>query len=297
MKVVLTGATGFIGSKLVARLLDAGHEITALGRKKSANLPASVRFTSWESSSEPSPESLEGAHAIVNLAGEPVAQRWNAEVKRRIRASRVEGTRNLVQALAKLSARPSILINASAIGYYGHRNDEMLTESSAPGADFLASVTRDWELAAEKAGRFGTRVAKLRIGIVLGRQGALAQMLPVFRAGIGGRLGSGRQWMSWIHIDDLVSLILFALDNPETRGALNGTAPNPVRNAEFSLILGEVLHRPAIFPTPAILIKAMFGEMSTVILASQRVLPEAALAAGFHFKYPELKPALAEILR
>jgi uncharacterized protein (TIGR01777 family) len=225
-----------------------------------------------------------------------VAQRWNAEVKRRIRSSRVDGTRHLVSALAKLSRRPSVLVCGSAIGLYGSRGDEILTEESAPGLDFLARVVVDWEAAAKDAESQGIRVVLLRTGVVLGPGGVLDKMLPPFRLGVGGRIGGGQQWMSWIHIEDEIRLILFAIEHPSVSGAVNATAPTPVRNAEFTRQLASVLHRPAVFPVPAIALKMLFGEMAGVLLASQRVLPHAAQAAGFEFKHPGIRPALRQIL-
>jgi len=226
-----------------------------------------------------------------------VAQRWNDEVKRRIRTSRIDSTRHLVDALSTRSHRPGVLICASAIGYYGSRGDEILTESSDPGDDFLARVVRDWEHAARLATALGVRVVNVRIGIVLGNGGALKKMIPPFRFGLGGRIGSGKQWMSWIHVDDLVNLILFAIAKSSVSGPLNGTAPHPVTNAEFTKELASVLHRPAIFPVPVFGLKLLFGEMAQAILASQRVIPKAALEAGYQFKHPNLNSSLADIFR
>jgi uncharacterized protein (TIGR01777 family) len=240
---------------------------------------------------------LRDAEAVIHLAGEPVAQRWTAEAKRRIRESRIEGTRNLVQAMAKLPRAPQALICASAVGYYGSRGDETLTEQSAPGAGFLPEVCTAWESAAAGAEPLGIRVVSLRTGVVLARHGgALARMLPPFRMGVGGRLGSGRQWMSWIHLEDLCEMYCFAAEQP-VRGALNGVAPQPVTNADFTRVLGSVLHRPAVFPVPPIALRLLFGEMSEVLLASQRILPKAAGEAGFRFRFSQLDAALADALR
>jgi len=298
MKIVVTGATGFIGARLVRNLLQAGHGVHALGRKRSADLPAAAGFSEWRATqAEPPPESLATADAIVHLAGEPVAQRWTPEVKQRIRGSRVDGTRNLVTALAKQSVRPKVLVCASAIGYYGSRGDEVLTETSSPGSDFLAQVVVDWEQAAAKAEALGIRVVSLRFGVVLGKDGgALAKMLPPFRLGLGGRLASGEQWMSWILVDDVVAMIRFALDDPGVRGSMNATAPQPVTNIEFTRELAAALHRPAIFPAPRLALKLLFGEMAEVILGSQRAIPRAAQSAGFRFQYRELRPALSRLL-
>ena len=298
MNITVTGASGFIGNHLIHELLDAGHSIHALGRKRNASLPQAVRFSEWRSAeSEPPSEALATADAIVYLAGESVAQRWTPDVKQRIRGSRVDGTQNLVNALAKQSRRPQVLVCASAIGYYGSRGDEVLTETSAPGSDFLAQVVIDWEQAARQAEALGIRVVPLRFGVVLGKGGgALAKMLPPFRLGLGGRLASGQQWMSWIHVDDVIALIRFSLDNSAARGPMNATSPHPVRNAEFTEQLAAALHRPAIFPVPKFALKTLFGEMAEAILASQRVLPKAAQSAGFQFQYPELRPALVRLL-
>jgi uncharacterized protein len=298
MNITLTGATGFLGSRLTAKLHDAGHSLHILGRHRPANLAASVRFSEWKSTSqEPPAEAFTGADAVIHLSGEPVAQRWTAETKKRIHDSRAEGTRQLVNALSTQSRRPQVLINASAIGIYGPRGDEILTEDSAPGDDFLARVVVDWEQAAELAEALGIRVVRIRTGLVLSPAGGvLAKMLPPFRFGLGGRLGSGKQWMSWIHIDDWIDLVLFAIQNESVRGALNSSAPNPVTNAEFTRDLARTLHRPAIFPVPGFALKLALGEMSSAALASQRAIPKAALSADFHFQYPTLRPALEQLL-
>ncbi len=298
MNITVTGATGFIGNRLVHELLRAGHSIHALGRKRNEGLPQAVAFTEWRSTeTEPPAESLATADAIVNLAGEPVAQRWTPEVKRRIRSSRVDGTRNLVNGLAKQSNRLRVLVCASAIGYYGSRGDEVLSETSAPGSDFLAQVVINWEQAARQAEALGIRVVSLRFGVVLGKDGgALAKMLRPFKLGVGGRLASGQQWISWIHVDDVIGLIQFSLENSAARGPMNATSPYPVTNAEFTRDLAAALHRPAIFPVPRFALKTLFGEMAEVILGSQRVISQAAQSAGFQFQYPELKPVLARLL-
>jgi uncharacterized protein (TIGR01777 family) len=244
---------------------------------------------------EPPAESLTGADAVVHLAGCPVAQRWTPWAKKEIRNSRVKGTHHLVTALSTLKQRPMVLVCASAIGIYGDRGDEVLTEASPVAAGFLAEVCRAWESEADLAESLGVRVVKLRIGIALGRKGgALEKMLPPFRAFMGGRLGPGSQWMSWIHIDDIVGLIRHALACPLS-GVVNATAPSPVRNGEFARTLGAALHRPAIFPVPAAALKIMLGEMASVLLASQRVLPKAAEAGGYRFSFPELAGALRNL--
>jgi uncharacterized protein len=277
MKVAITGASGFIGKHLSEKLRPAGHAVQVLPRT-------------------PAPMDLTGADAIVHLAGESVAQRWTSQVKQRIYSSRVDGTRRLIEAISRSERRARVLICASAIGIYGSRGDEILTENSAPGSDFLARVVIDWENAAQSAEAFGVRVVNLRFAVVLGKGGALAKMLPPFRVGLGGRLGSGKQWMSWVHIEDAVDLILFALANDPVHGPLNVAAPNPVRNAEFTRQLAEALHRPAIFPVPPFALRLLFGEMADSILASQRVVPAAAESAYFRFRFPDLAPALDDLL-
>jgi hypothetical protein len=233
--------------------------------------------------------------AVVHLAGEPVAQRWTKEVRRKILESRREGTRKLVKALQPNP--PNVLVSASAVGYYGDRGDEILTEQSPPGNGFLCDVSKAWEEEALKAADFGVRVARLRIGIVLGPGGgSLQKMVLPFKLGLGARLGNGKQWVPWIHRDDVVSLISFVIREKTLRGALNATSPNPVTNAEFTKALAGTLHRPAIFAAPPFALELLFGDMSKVILASQRALPEATLASGFEFQYPDLQGALLEIL-
>jgi uncharacterized protein (TIGR01777 family) len=235
---------------------------------------------------------------VIHLAGESVAQRWNEDVKRRIRDSRIDGTRHLVASLARLEKPPSALICASATGYYGHRGDEVLTETSAAGTGFLAETCAAWEREAEWAAEIGLRVVRVRIGIVLGREGgALKQMLPPFQLGLGGVLGSGKQWMSWIHADDLVEMLIYAAENEFVGGTLNGVAPNPVTNTDFTRAMGIALRRPVIFPVPEFALRLMYGEMAEVLLSSQRVLPANAPRIGFGFQHPNLQPALQHLLR
>jgi uncharacterized protein len=298
MNVTLTGATGFIGRRLLTKLAGEGHEVWVLGRKQPRVLPAGVRFSSWDASdTEPPQESLATADAVIHLAGEPVSQRWTPEAKRRIRGSRVDGTRNLVRALSVLAKKPKALICGSAIGIYGSRGDEVLTEQSPPGEGFLAATTAEWEAAADSAEALGLRVVKIRTGIALGADGgALAKLLPIFRLGTGGKIGSGRQWMSWIHVDDVVRLFLLALDNSSLRGPLNATAPNPVTNEEFTRELGRAVHRPAIVPVPEFGLKLLYGEMASMVLEGQRVVPQTAAAAQFEFRFPTLAAALADIV-
>jgi uncharacterized protein len=297
MNIAITGASGFIGRRLMKALAGADHKLRVLSRHAGTNLPPGVQLYVWDAmKGQPPEESLEGVDAVIHLAGEPIAQRWNAEVKQKIRESRATGTRNLVQALSTARQRPAVLICGSAIGYYGSRGEEVLTESSAPGKGFMADVCVAWEKEADLAESLGIRLVKLRTGMVLGANGgALAKMIPPFKAGMGGKLGHGDQWMSWVHVDDLVGMIQHALQNP-VQGPVNGTTPNPVTNADFTKALSHALSRPAVVPIPAFTLKFMFGEMSEVMLASQRVLPKAAEAAGYAFRFPGLEPALANIL-
>lgn len=298
MNITVSGASGLIGRRILKVLAKDGHSLTVLSRHAGTNLPPGVRLSVWDAArGEPSADGLRDADAVIHLAGAPVAQRWNAQVKQEIRDSRVAGTRNLVQALAKMPRKPQALICASATGYYGSRGDEVLAEASAPGNDFLAEVCVAWEKEAQAAEALGMRVVRVRTGIVLdARGGALPRMLPPFKMGVGGKLGSGKHWMSWIHLDDLAALFQFALTNPVS-GAVNGVSPNPVTNADFTRTLAAAVHRPAIFPMPAFALRLLFGEMGAILLASQRVAPKAAESAGFKFRFPELAGALADALK
>jgi uncharacterized protein len=293
MDYLITGATGFIGSKVVARLLGAGHEVNYLARKRSGSLDSRAAFHLWKPEEAPPLDSVPSVDTVIHLAGEPIAQRWNAEIKRRIYTSRVDGTRRLVETLGKLRHKPSVLVSASATGYYGDRGDEILTETSRPGTDFLADLCLHWEREAVRAQEFGMRVVLIRIAPVLGRDGGmLAKLLPVFRAGIGGKLASGKQWMPWIHIDDLVELLLFAAANANVRGPLNGAAPKPVRNAEFTSALGKAVHRPAWFAVPGFALRLGLGEAGRYMIASQRVVPQATLESGYIFQHADIGKAL-----
>jgi uncharacterized protein (TIGR01777 family) len=295
MKIVLTGASGFIGARLRAHLTAQGHELVCLSRRAAAQ----PGWYAWDPESGPPPQAaLLGAGAVIHLAGEPVAQRWNAEVKRRILSSRVQGTHSLVHALGAMPVRPGVLVCASAIGYYGSRGDEILPESAAPGDDFLSEVCSAWERAAQAAAELGLRVVSPRIGVVLDPAGgALAQMLPPFRVGLGGPIAGGQSWMSWIHLNDLVRLIAWSVEHPALAGPVNAVAPNPVRNETFTRALGAALHRPAFFPVPALALKLLYGEMAGIVLASLRVAPERAVQSGFQFNWPDLGPALRDLLR
>lgn len=297
MNYLITGATGFIGQQLVDYLLRHGHEVNYLGRQRSTTLDGRAAFHLWKRGEDPSLHGVPRLDAVVHLAGEPVAQRWNEKVKRAIYSSRVDGTSKLVSALEKLKHKPSTLISASAVGIYGDRGDEVLTEKSAPGNDFLADVCVAWEREALRAGEFGIRVVTVRIAIVLGREGgALKQMLVPFRLGVGGPLGSGKQWMPWITLPDLVRLFAFAAENSSIYGPLNGAAPEPVTNAEFTKALSRVVGRPAIMPTPKFALRLALGPVADYMLASQRVIPEAAQQTGFRFEHSNIEEALRAIL-
>jgi uncharacterized protein (TIGR01777 family) len=302
MKVVVTGATGFVGTPLVRELIAAGHSVVALTRdvdRASKRLPARCRVLAWSPAEGVDPNLLRGTDAIVHLAGEGIAdERWTAVRKRAIRDSRIETSRALVCALGQLEAdvRPRVLVSASAIGWYGDRGDASLYEGTSPGSGFLADVCRDWERAVFDARVLDVRTVALRIGVVLGCDGgALKPLLPLFRLGLGGRVGSGRQWLSWIHLDDLVALLRFAMESPQISGPINAVAPEPVTNATFAAALGRALHRPASLPVPAAALRLVLGEMSSVLLASQRVRPRSAERLGFTFRHLTLRSALEEL--
>ena len=257
------------------------------------------RVVGWDPQAGPPPtEAFEGVDVIFHLAGESVAEgRWTSAQKARIRESRVVGTQNLVAGIARAEPRPRVLVSASAVGYYGDRGEEELTEASAPGDDFLADVCVEWERAARVAEQHGVRVVLARTGIVLGQGGALAKMLTPFKLGAGGPLGNGRQWMPWIHVADLARLYLHAADTTSIQGPMNAVGPHPVRNSEFTKALGRALHRPAFMPAPYLGLRLVFGEFAKVLFASQRVIPQVAIDTGFHFEYPQIAAALAEILK
>jgi len=300
MRVTVTGATGRIGTRLVSELRRRGDEVTVLSRNPvRARAALGVEAVAWDPEAAPAPvEALAGRDGVIHLAGEDVAQRWSAEAKRRLISSRELGTRNLVAGLEAADPRPDVLVSSSAIGWYGHRGDESLDESAPAADDFLAQVCAVWEREAAAAERLDVRVARIRTGVVLDKEGgALAKMLPIFKLGGGGPVAGGRQYMSWIHVDDLVSLYLAALDGGEGwSGPINGTAPTPVTNKEFSKALGRALHRPAVAPVPGFAVRVLYGEMADIVIHGQRVLPERAQALGFHFEHPELDEALRSAL-
>ncbi|MCY1074200.1 TIGR01777 family oxidoreductase [Archangium lansingense] len=299
MKVALTGASGFLGPLFVQRLLEKGHNVHVLARdvkRALGRLPQGVTGAVFDAATPLSPDALAGVEAVVHLAGEPVAQRWTVQARQRIYDSRVVGTRLLVEAM-RAAGTVRHFVSASAIGYYGDRGAEPLTESSPPGDDFLAQVCRDWEAEAQQAATADIRTVMARIGVVVHPEGgALKQVLPVFRLGVGGKMGSGQQYMSWVDREDTLGLLLFALEHPKLTGPLNVTAPEPVTNAEFARLLGTVLHRPAVLPVPAFVLKAVMGEMSEAVLGGQRVLPRRALEAGYRFQHPELPETLRALL-
>lgn len=301
MRVLITGATGFIGKRLCQILLDEGHEMVVLSRHpEGARMMSGVTAFAWNPEAElPPEEAWEGVEAVIHLAGEPVAaSRWTDEQKRRICDSRVKGTGNLVDGMKKLSVGPKVLVCGSAVGFYGNRGDQQLDEQSEAGRGFLSEVCVEWEREAEKARSLGTRVALVRIGVVLDEGGgALDKMLLPFKLGLGGRLGDGRQWFPWIHLDDIVGIFRHALLNEQVIGPINGVAPGIVTNAEFTKELAEALHRPTFLPVPEFALKLLMGEMAEVVLNSMRALPTGALATGYKFKHANLRPALESLFK
>lgn len=297
MQVTITGASGFIGKRLVSALESSGHRLTIVGRAPRAGSSPNAQFAVWDPERGLPPPSAVQTDAIVHLAGEPVSQRWSPKVKQRIRDSRVAGTLRLVEAMSQVETKPKVLVCASAVGYYGDRDDEILNEQAKPGTGFLPEVCVEWERAALTAQQLGIRVVLVRIGLVLGAGGgALQKMLPPFKAGVGGKLGSGEQWMPWIHLDDMVGLFQTAVEDDRWSGPINGSAPNPVRNTDFTAAIGRALRRPAIFPVPKFVVKLLYGEMADILFFSQRMIPEAATRLGYQFRYPQLFGALRSIL-
>lgn len=292
--IIVTGARGFVGRAVCDAVRATGEQVLTIGRGAESD----VQWPAGEDFSGDAVSRMAGAHAVVHLAGEPIGVRWTAERKRAIMESRVRGTSQLARALVRVQPRPTVMLSASAVGFYGSRGDDALDESSSPGSDFLSGVVRAWEDATTLVRDAGIRVVNMRFGLVFGRGGGmLAEVVPPFRLGLGGVLGTGQQWMSWIALDDLVRFAVAALEDSSIRGPVNVVSPNPVRNAEFTAALGAVLHRPAVIPVPAFALRALFGEMADgALLASQRVRPARLLASGFAFSHPTVDGALRAAL-
>ncbi|HET8823304.1 MAG TPA: TIGR01777 family oxidoreductase [Thermoleophilaceae bacterium] len=288
MRVAVTGATGLIGRAVAGALSARGDEVTELSRS-----------TNWSDpkAAGPPPDVIRGRDAVVHLLGEPIAQRWSDDARREIRESRILSTRNLVSALAELpeAERPGVLISGSGAGWYGHRGDEPLDESAPAGDDFLAMLTVEWEAEARRAEELGMRVVLNRTGVVLSPSGgALAKMLPFFKAGVGGPVAGGKQYVPWIHLDDVVGAILFELDTPAASGPINLTAPEPATNTELSKALGRALRRPAVAPVPALAVKALYGQMAEIVITGQRAVPARLTELGYDFKQRDLEAALRD---
>jgi uncharacterized protein (TIGR01777 family) len=297
MDIVITGASGFVGKALSQWLLEAGHTVTGLGTSPNHPFEEQSAFT-WMAADTTQPGAwqtvVHAADTVVNLAGRSIAKRWTRSYKQQIMDSRLETTRHVVEAL---DGENTLLLNASAVGFYGSRGDEVLKEDSAPGGDFLARLAVAWEAAALRAREKGVRIAVMRFGVVLGKGGgALEQMLPAFRRFAGGPLGTGRQWFSWIHMADLLSAAHFLLENEKAKGIYNVTSPEPLRQKEFAKALGSALGRPAVLAAPRLALKLMLGEMAEVLLASQRVRPNRLITEGFSFRFPEIDRALSDLL-
>jgi uncharacterized protein (TIGR01777 family) len=301
MKIFITGANGFVGTNLCRFFLDKGHEVTGLVRSeaKGKSLPNGVFYVVGEGTEAGKwQEAVSGHDVLINLAGVPIFQRWTSAYKRLLYDTRILTTRNLADAIPAESGSSVTLLSTSAVGYYGSTGDEELGESSPPGDDFLATLALDWEGEATKAGEKGVRVVITRFGVVLGRNGgALAQMIRPFRLFVGGPLGNGTQWFSWIHIEDLCRAAQFVMANEEISGPVNFTAPGPVRNRDLASAIGKVLRRPSIMPAPAFMIRLLMGEFGSVILSGQRVVPRLLQSQGFQFKFADIEASLADLLR
>ena len=298
MRIFMTGANGFVGTNLCRNLVKEGFQVTALIRGKGKHLPGEVSRVMGESTKPGKwQESVAGHDVLINLAGASIFKRWNKEYKQLLRDSRMLTTKNLVEAIPKESGPKMALLSTSAVGYYGSRGDEELDEKALAGDDFLAKLAIDWESEAFKAREKGVRVVITRFGIVLGHDGgALEQMAMPFRFFVGGPLGKGRQWFSWIHIEDLIAAALFIITRPDIDGAVNFTAPNPIRNKDLAKAIGTVMHRPSFMPAPGFMIKLLMGELGSVILNGQRVLPGVLQSKGFNFNFPDIKTALQNLL-
>jgi len=298
MKITITGGSGFIGRHLSAFLLKKGHSVTAVGYRTHRDLIRHDNFHYIQADTREKGnwlERIEDMDAVVNLAGQTIFKRWTKRYKQLIYDSRILTTRHIVQALGK--GKGTVFCSASAVGYYGDRNDDVLMETEPPGSDFLARVGRDWENEAFAAEKKGTRVVAPRFGIVLGKGGgALSKMVPAFKSFAGGPIGSGRQWFPWIHMDDLVAAMLFIMENETITGPVNLCAPNPARNRELATSLGRALNRPALVPVPAFMVRISMGELGSALLASQRAVPEKLTQSGFVFKHPDIDRAIADIV-
>ncbi|MBI3895680.1 MAG: TIGR01777 family protein [Acidobacteria bacterium] len=296
MKIAITGSRGFIGTALVPSLTAAGHQVIRLVRSEQQRAADTIYWS--PATAYVDTHNLEGIQAVIHLAGEQISGRWTPAKKKKILTSRVQGTRLLAEALVQLRQPPQVMVCASAIGFYGNRGEEWLQEESPPGSGFLAEVCQEWEAASEPAANKGIRVVRLRTGIVLGTQGgALAQMLPPFRMGVGGVIGPGDQYMSWIALDDLIGAYQHALTTLSLQGPVNAVSPNPVTNREFTKTLGSVLSRPTVFPMPSFAVRLAFGEMGVeLLLSSARVRPARLLSSGYPFRYAELESALRHVL-
>ncbi len=303
MKILITGSTGLVGTALTQELQRAGHTVCRLvrpGTSAKAVSPSHGFDVNWNPATGELGGAAVGADAVVNLAGASIADgRWTPQRKALIRSSRMDTTRALVQALAKMSARPRVLVSASATGIYGNRGDEILTEASQPGNDFLSEIAKEWESEAIKAEVLGIRVVRARFGVIFSKHGgALPQMMRPFQFGIGGKIGTGKQWLSWITLDDVVAILRLALENANVTGPLNVVSPQPVTNAGFTKILAAALHRPALFPAPAFALRLILGEMAdALLLSSQRVQPAQLQKLNFQFAHPDLAAALATIMQ
>jgi uncharacterized protein (TIGR01777 family) len=300
LRILVTGATGLIGRHLCQSLLDDGHTVIGLSRapEKAGRVPV-TEMRRWDAmSGPPTDDALAGVDAVIHLAGEPIAaHRWSDEQRRRIRDSRVISTRNLVNGMRAMAEKPAVFISSSAVGFYGDRGDEPLDEQSPAGRGFMPEICKAWEQEAEQVKAAGIRLILVRTGVVLSREGgALEKMMMPFKLGLGGKLGNGRQWFPWIHIDDIVGIYRYALANELIKGPINGTAPAPVTNAEFTHQFAEALHRPAFVSVPEFGLRAAMGEMAAVLLSSQRALPNAVIAAGYRFRFATLAAALADLL-
>jgi uncharacterized protein len=301
MKILVTGSSGLVGTALVSALARDGHTVCRLVRPQSAGGEAAREgfVVAWNPATGELGGAGAGADAVVNLAGASIADgRWTAERKKLLRTSRIDTTRALVGALAKMNARPSVLVSASAIGYYGDRGDETLTEESEPGADFLAGLAQEWEAEALKAESLGIRVVLARFGIILAREGgALPKMMLPFKIGVGGKLGSGQQWMSWVTLEDVIGILRFSIENAPVRGAINIVSPQPLQNAEFTKVLAKAMRRPALFPAPTFALRLALGEMAdALLLSSQRVAPQVLEKLGYRFLHSDLSAALRSLV-